>query len=216
MDDDEEVKAAILLAHTPPDVPMPKELERLIARQAVGAARHTTTRGAAVSTLPIARRTRRPSARELAPWLVAAACLAFATFEWRSAVLIRAERAQAASIATPPASVKLQDHAGHTQAIVEWSPAQRTGILRLDELPRGSPGPCTREAWALSSDGAPVLLGRRTYGDDRPASEVWNLTASLPLREPADMWVTEHASGGTLDDRAPRLLLSTRWPHDEH
>lgn len=216
MNEDELAKAAVLLAHAPPDVPLPRHLERQILQHAPRAhSRATTTRAAAVDL--DAPAPRRPSwLRELGPWLVAAACFAFGVFEWRSASLSRAERAQAAAPAAIRSTASLSTAGGARSASFEWSRAERLGRLTLDGQPtRTGAGPYEHlTLWARSEDGRALVLASSVC-KDACADSTLAVTSSVPLREPMDIWMTAGPSDGKVDTQEPITLLSTRWPRDE-
>ncbi len=211
MNEDELAKAAILLAHAPPDAPLPKHLERLILQNAPRpTARATTTRGAAVDLEgPVVRR---PSLlRELGPWCIAAACFAFAVFEWRSATLSRAERVQATAPTASYVTATLSSSAGVRGASLEWARAERTGTLRFEAVPeRASASRYEHRAvWARSEEGHAVLLATLVCASPCSDSSL-ALSSSVPLREPMDIWMTAAPSDGKLDTQEPITLLSTR------
>lgn len=215
MNDDEMAKAAVLLAHAPPDAPMPKHLERRILQSvSTPNVRATTTRSAVVE-LAAARPTAPPSIlRELAPWCLAAACFAFAVFEWRSASVLAPPPAASASAAP---AIGLLTETGSQGATFAWGAAERTGSLRIDaQVSWQSSAPFERRSvWARSSEGIAVALASQVCAGRCAQSGFWTVTSAVPLREPLDIWVTAAPSDGKVDLEKPTLLLSTRWPRGE-
>lgn len=107
-DEDELAEAALLLAHHDPASRMPADLEKKILAQAAVVAseiRFTTTKAAAIAVEePLAEPVpiRGSLLRTWGGWIAAAACFAFAVYEWRIETLGRAAAERAASTASSP------------------------------------------------------------------------------------------------------------------
>ncbi len=216
MNEDELAKGAVLLAHAPPDVVLPKQLERRILQSVpTRQARATTTRSAVVELIAAPPSPPSSLVRDLAPWCLAAACFAFAVFEWRSAAVLHQERAPAASASA--AAVALVTRVGGRGATLEWDAAQRTGALRIEaHRPWLAAGPFEHQTlWGRSVEGAAQVLASKMCAGSCLESDSWTLVSAVPLREPLDIWMTAAASDGKVDTEKPTVLLSTRWPRDE-
>lgn len=216
MNEDELAKAAVLLAHAPPDVPLPRHLERRILQDSPPARPRTTTTQSAAVASGASAPPRASLVRELAPWCLAAACFAFAVFEWRSAAVLGPPRDHGA--ASAPTAAQLSTPAGEGGATVAWEPRSRTGSLRLQTHgPSFAPGPFEhRTVWARSVEGAALVLATQVCPGACAQSDSWTLTSSVPLRDPPDMWMTVAPSDGKVDLQKATVLLSTRWPREEN
>jgi hypothetical protein len=156
-DDDELAQAALLLAdaasHAKAHENLPDDLEErlLLQGRAVAAdVRFTTTKAAAIAvdddveaSPPSIRRlpVRPRSTAAWVGWLAAAACFAFAVYEWRSSNLERrtASERPAPAPSTAPA-LEARSPAGQVVALLAFAPGERSGEVTVRSLPPNQPG----------------------------------------------------------------------------
>jgi hypothetical protein len=153
-DDDELAEAALLIAHTPDAGPMPAELEERILGKAPAIAtevRFSTTKGAAVAVeapTPIGEGRPRSGVSAWAGWLAAAACFAFAIYEWRSAGL---RHGVEPARVTATQTLELRDPTGRVRGGVVCDADGSECRLTITELPTNADGEQYR-LWLSGSD----------------------------------------------------------------
>jgi len=208
MNDDEMAEAAVLLAHTPPDEPMSAELEQRIL-EASAAARASTTKASVLELPPVAAVQPSPSPwRDLAPWLAAAACIAFLVFRWRTSTLEQADAERAMASPGTKVTLALVAADGVEHGGVVWARDLLRGELMADE---SMPGAGELAVWARAADGGAVSLGPCPAPRGRVRCSVSSAGA---LRVPEEIWVngrvTAGPGGATVDADTPPPLLTTR------
>ena len=150
-DDDELAEAALLLAYNEaeeaerPAPPMPAALEKKILAQGRSIAsdvRYSTTKAGALA-LEAEERPPEPAvpARAWIGWLAAAACFAFAVYQWRLTSLEReAMRSAASSSLAAAPLVEARDPDGKLLAALYASPGSAAGEVRVARLPASVAG----------------------------------------------------------------------------
>jgi|GEM_PF-5834379 len=177
-DDDELAEAALFLAahaaveHEPP---MPAALERKILAKGLATvteARFSTTKAGVVSiepAPPAPPATRRQLLTTWAGWIAAAACFAFAVYEWRASTVTRGAHTSsvAASSSKPPSHLLGPD--GSRVAEVTWDADEAGGRIDVLRMPPAD-ARVTYALW-LSSDGADAAEAVGSFACDHDCSD---------------------------------------------
>ena len=161
-DDDELAAAALLLAYhesqAQADLPsMPGALERKLLAQGRAHAsevRYSTTKAAAVSVEASVQFLPSPASRVSGwvGWLAAAACVAFAVYQWRIASL----RVEPPTLARSVPSLEARDASGAGVAELQAGPE---GELMIRKLPANVAGEHYRVWTSTSASNEPVPAG---------------------------------------------------------
>lgn len=193
--DEEMAEAALLLAHTDTAKALPPELESTIQDRGRAVAqdmRFSTTKAGAIAVeappaaesnvVSIGSRASRTGA--YLGWLAAAACFAFAIYEWRSHAIETGK-----SVATQPATVStnaLLDGKGQTIASMDVD-RDGGGKMRVVHLPPGH----RYQLWTTTSD-ATHATAMGSFACDAPAGCDGRELAfsATPAGRPTWAWLT--------------------------
>ena len=209
-DDDELAEAALLIAHTPDAGPMPAELEDRILGKAPAIAtevRFSTTKGAAVAVeapTPIAERRPRSGMSAWVGWLAAAACFAFAVYEWRSATL----RQGAAPVTAAP-TLELRDADGRVRGGVACDASGGECRLTVAELAPNAAGEHYR-LWLSGSDAEhAIAVGAVTCATTCVEREL-RVPQARSLERVTAAWIThERADGAPPSLEVARVVVTS-------
>ena len=214
-DGDELAEAALFLAQHDDATKMPAALEEKILTQGRAVAsevRFTTTKSAAVvleepldEPAPV-----RPSAvRTWGGWIAAAACFAFAVYEWRLHVIERGEQGRVSASAdtsgpgerTRPIAIPISSEGGGRAGSLRWDEATTTWQITIEDL-----APVDRaehyRVWVSPSDAAHAILAGAFDCAHACRQQTFALRGSLPRGSVKRVWVTRNALAdvaGTLD-----------------
>ena len=157
LEDFDRVAAAVELAlHESPAEPMPETLKQTLQAQA---SQHFLENPPPAVSPPTPARAPAAARVAWAPWLAAAACLAFAVVIWSgnqpkklSAVQQRDQLLASANDLIQVKWTPGPDHNGRTSGDVVWSPSRQEGYMRFRGLPTNQPSQEQYQLWIFAKN----------------------------------------------------------------
>lgn len=205
-DGDELAEAALFLAQHDDATKMPAALEDKIlaqGRTVASEVRFTTTKGAAVvleEPLEEPAPVRRSAVRTWGGWIAAAACFAFAVYEWRLHLIERGEQGRASATAdnsapgerARPIAIPISSEGGKRAGSLRWDEATTAWQITIEEL-----APVDRaehyRVWVSPSDAAHAVPAGAFECARACRHETFALRGSLPRGSVKRVWVTRNA-----------------------
>jgi len=195
--------------------PLPEHLREKILQQAQAELRVT---GSEPTVTTLSREPVHPTRRNVVPWLVAAACLAFAAFVWfgqrpaevaqTSAAQLREELLRSGgTLVQVPWSAGPTPIAGVTGDVV-WDSQLQQGYMRFSGLPINMPNREQYQLWIFDknqSDKTPIDGG--VFDITSAGEVVVPIDAKLHVQEPFMFAVTIEKPGGVVVSSRERLPL---------